>query len=202
MTLCLFNDLPNAETDTSGWLNAHHYLGETHGLRYKDEHGIVVCGHPSSRHLPPAWVELKRWCIIRPAQRNAGTRMWPHVRQWISDRFPEATTVVSYSDPSVGHDGALYRACGWLWAPTWQRLRPPPTRGGSWDGREISGVKDRWVFPLRQDTDRPRVLRVNDESLMRRMPWASYAEPTWRRGVPHGGGGDYSRWLRERHGAA
>ena len=36
------------------------------------------------------------------------------------------STVVSYSDPSAGHTGSLYRACNWIWAPTWLRLRPPP----------------------------------------------------------------------------
>lgn len=190
MTLEMFPDAPST-------LDAHHYLGEIGGARYEDEHGVIVCGSPSSRHIPRAWVELKRWCILRPAQRNAGTRMWAGAKRWIRLRYPQSTTVVSYSDPEVGHDGALYRACGWLWAPTWQRLRPPPTAGGSWDGKTPSSVKDRWVFPLPPDAEREARLAVNDASIARRMPWASYTEPKWRRGVPHGGGADFARWNRE-----
>jgi hypothetical protein len=189
MTLRLLHDAPSA-------LDAFHYLGEIGGKRYTDEHGIVVIGRPSSRMLPASWVELKRWCLLRPSQANAGARQWARVKRWIAEQHPETTTVVSYSDPSVGHDGALYRACGWLWAPTWQRLRPPPTGGGSWDGKTKSEPKDRWVFPLREDSTRASVLAVCDESIVRRMPWASYQEPTWRRGVPRGGGADFARWKR------
>ena len=58
------------------------------------------------------------------------------------DKYPRCTTIVSYSDPSVGHTGALYRACNWLWAPTWHRLQPPPTGCGSWDGKKRSSPKD------------------------------------------------------------
>lgn len=178
-------------------LSTEHYLGPIGGSVYEDAHGVIVCGHPSSRFLPQSWVELKRWCIGRPGVPNAGSMMWRGARRWIAETFPGASTVVSYSDPSVGHTGALYRACGWLWAPTWHRLRPPPTGGGTWDGETMSAPKDRWVFLLREDADRARVLAMGDESIGRRMPWASYVEPTWRRGVPHGGGGNYARWRRE-----
>ena len=175
-------------------LRAHHYLGDTvTGDVYQDEIGVVIVGSPSSRMMPQEWAELKRWCIVERAP-NAGSRQWARVKRWIARRFPEASTVISYSDPSAGHDGALYRACGWLWAPTWHRLRPPPSGGGSWDGRVQQVPKDRWVFPMREDPERAQVLQVNDSAVMRAMPWAGYVEPTWRRGVPHGGGGDWRRW--------
>lgn len=103
------------------------------------------------------------------------------------------TTIVSYSDPSAGHDGALYRACNWLWAPTWQRLRPPPTGNGNW-GSGAQAVKDRWVFLLRPDLGREEVLRLKDSALERAMPWASYREPKWRGASHRGGGGDYGRF--------
>jgi hypothetical protein len=88
---------------------------------------------------------------------------------------------VSYSDPSVGHTGALYRACNWWWAPTWHRLRPPPSGNGSWSDGRVQSVKDRWIFPLRPDPDRAGVLLVKDASLLRAMPLARYVEPG---GVP------------------
>ena len=77
------------------------------------------------------------------------------------------TTVVSYSDPSVGHTGALYKACNWTWAPTWHRLRPPPTGNGSWKNGEAQSVKDRWVCILAPDTRRDEILRVKDDAILR-----------------------------------
>jgi hypothetical protein len=108
-----------------------------------------------------------------------------------------ATTVVSYSDPSQGHTGALYRACGWLWAPTWHRLRPPPTGNGAWTEGKQQAVKDRWIFPLKPDDRRASVLPVSDTAVIKAMPWASYCEPVWKRGIAHGGGGDFKRFMRE-----
>ena len=180
-------------------LTDNHYLGDTaRGFGYQDQYGVIVVGAPTSRMLPAAtWVELMRWCIL--GGRNAGSRQWAQARPWIAARFPDATTVVSYSDPSVGHTGALYRACGWLWAPTWLRLRTPPTGNGAWKDGQQQAAKDRWVFPLAPDDGRARLLVVQDEALMRRMPWASYTEPRWRRGKPvqGTGGGDYRRWVAD-----
>jgi len=82
------------------------------------------------------------------------------VRPLLLAQFPEVTTCVSYSDPSVGHTGALYKACNWQWAPTWHRLKPPPTGNGSWDGQTQQSVKDRWIFRLRPDAQRADILRV------------------------------------------
>ena len=176
-------------------LSEHHYLGPlSRGIHYMDPAGVIVVASPTSRHLPGDWLELARWCITDRA-RNAGSMQWRRFLSWLRGRA-EATTIVSYSDPSVGHSGALYRACGWLWAPTWHRLRPPPTGGGTWDGVTTQAPKDRWVYPLAPDARRADVLSVGDESIERRMPWACYAEPQWRRGVPHGGGGDWKRWTR------
>jgi hypothetical protein len=49
----------------------------------------------------------------------------------------------------------------------------------------VESVKDRWVFCLRPDADRESLLAVQDDSIRRRIPWASYRE---------GRGGDYKRW--------
>jgi hypothetical protein len=79
--------------------------------------------------------------------------------------------------PIQGHTGALYRACNWWWAPTWHRLRPPPTGNGSWTEGKQEAVKDRWVFPLQPDAARAFVLRAQDDAILRRWPWAEYREP-------------------------
>ena len=186
-----------AVTDTAAMLTANHYLGpcKRGRLAWMDEHGCVVLARPAARNLPKAWLELSRWCLID----GAGSQQWAAFIRAMRETgmvHPTATTIVSYSDPRAGHTGALYRACNWLWAPTWHRLRPPPTGNGAWTAEAGQSVKDRWVFPLAPDADRAQVLAVKDDSVNRRMPWAQYREPVWSRGSfrPHTGGGDYKQF--------
>lgn len=179
-------------------LDRHHYLGAaTRGVGWSDEHGCLVLSLPTSRRLPAdgTWLELVRWCLLS-GKHNSGSVQWASVRRWISETMPSVTTVVSYSDPSAGHDGALYRACGWRWAPTWHRLRPPPTGNGRWSDSKTESVKDRWVDALRPDARRRGLLAVQDRAIVRRMPWASWEEPRVARGscVRGTGGGDFRKW--------
>jgi hypothetical protein len=178
-------------------LSGHHYLGvaERQSLTLGDARGVLVFVSPSSRHLPTDWLELARWCIL-PGQPNAGSQMWRDAAR-ILRRNRLTTTVVSYSDPSAGHTGALYRACNWLWAPTWHRLMPPPSGNGDW-GRVASldepapslfelvqakpirfaeSVKDRWIYPVAADPRRVPALRIKYDRVLRRFPWAAYDEP-------------------------
>lgn len=174
-------------------LAEYHYLGPSQrGVVYRDQYGLMLFASPSSRHLPQDWLELVRWCIIGK-EKNAGSRQWKSARLWLLREYRAATTVVSYSDPAAGHTGALYRACNWQWAPTWHRLRPPPTGNGSWTEGNPEGVKDRWVFPLRPDSERAGRLLIHDEGLRKLMPWAEYRE---------GHGGDYKRWKALQQGVA
>lgn len=167
-------------------LREHHYLGPIcRGFAWQDEHGVIVLGHPTARGVPRHWLELTRWCITS-REKNAGSRQWAAMVRAIRRDHPKYTTIVSYSDPSVGHTGALYRACNWLWAPTWHRLRPPPTGNGSWTDGKIQSVKDRWVFLLQPDSERAERLVAKDESILRRLPFARYREP---------GGADYRAFI-------
>lgn len=170
-------------------LTERHYLGPIdRGAPYRDEFGVIVLANPSSRRLPQSrWLELVRWCLY--GERNGGSQQWRRVARWLREGRPDVTTIVSYSDPSVGHTGALYRACNWLWAPTWHRLRPAPSGHGKWtpDGK-VEAVKDRWIFCLRPDTERESILALRDESLRRRHPWAEYKD---------GRGGDFKRWIAQ-----
>lgn len=194
-------------SESTGWvppcevadvLARDHYLGPAdQGRAWRDEHGVMVLANPRSRRLPhKTWLELTRWCLR--GRKNGGSMQWREVRAAVLSAFPHVTTVVSYSDPAAGHTGALYRACNWLWAPTWHRLRPPPSGHGNW-GSGQQAVKDRWVDPLRPDSDRERLLAVNDESLKARFPWAEYRDPKFRRGLRVGGtgGGDFGRFSTE-----
>jgi hypothetical protein len=171
--------------EVSDLLDQKHYLGRAgRGWAWWDDYGVMVFANPSSRRLPQKrWLELIRWCLT--GGPNAGSQQWAAVSRYIRTAHPHVTTVVSYSDPTAGHTGALYRACNWLWAPTWLRLRPPPSGNGDW-GTGQQATKDRWVFPLRRDAERVPLLVAQDESLLRRDPWLRYSEPA---------GVDYRRWI-------
>lgn len=162
-------------------LTENHYLGPINrGLAWHDRHGVIVVSSPTSRMIPGRWLELSRWCITS-REKNSGSMQWSAFIRALRAIRPDVTTVVSYSDPSVGHTGSLYRACNWLWAPTWHRLRPPPTGNGAWTDGSTQSVNDRWVFPVANDNERAGILLVKDASVLKRYPWAVYAEP---HGVP------------------
>lgn len=160
----------------AAFLDRNHYLGAARrGFAWVDEFGVLVLANPNSRRLPhDRWLELIRWCLN--GEKNGGSRQWSKVAKWLKANRPEITTVVSYSDPSAGHTGALYKACNWRWAPTWHRLQPPPTGNGSWVAGEQQAPKDRWVFPLRRDDERASILAINDAAVRRRFPEAEYRE--------------------------
>ena len=176
-------------------LDEHHYLGAAGArarLTYEDEHGLITFSNPAARRLPQDWLELSRWCLVD----RRGSEQWAACLRWLRQRT-EATTIVSYSDPSVGHDGALYRACGWLWAPVWHVLREPPT-GCGFRGGKRQRAKHRWVYLLKPDDRRGAALALRDEALARKWPWISYTEPAWRRGIPVVHNGLMSRYRRWR----
>lgn len=153
------------------FLEVNHYLGPTErGIAWQDEFGVMVWAAPTSRRLPhDRWLELVRWCLV--GTKNGGSQQFARWRRWIVRARPDLTTLVSYSDPSQGHTGALYKACNWQWAPTWHRLYPPPSGNGDW-GSGPQAVKDRWVFALRPDVDRAEILRVKDGRAMATPPGA------------------------------
>lgn len=162
--------------EANALLSRHHYLGPLRsGARLVivgESHAGTVAAmlwkHPTSRSLPNAgtWLELSRWCLTPEGGDNAGSRMHKWAARLIREHLPAVTTLVSYSDPKQGHTGALYRACNWQWAPTWLRLRPPPSGQGDW-GMGPQAVKDRWVYCLRRDAAREAVLNVDDPAAVR-----------------------------------
>jgi hypothetical protein len=163
-------------------LNAQHYLGGAGArakLTYADRHGLIVLTNPSSRRLPQDWLELSRWL----EEGGRGSEQWAACVRWLRGMNHPSTTVVSYSDPSVGHSGGLYRASNWRWAPTWHILQPPPSGGGTRGGKRQE-PKHRWVYLLRPDPKREAVLALKVESIIRAFPNASYKEPPWKHGRP------------------
>lgn len=140
-----------------------------------------VWRRPTSRRLPSdgSWLELSRWCLTSAAGEYAGSRQHRAAVRLIRQRFPQVTTLVSYSDPMRGHTGALYRACNWRWAPTWLRLRPPPSGQGAWSMSRAESVKDRWIFAVRRDANRQAVVFIDDEAAIRH--WCLSAPDVERR---------------------
>ena len=164
-------------SETVQLLASAHYLGPVRNGRIAFAQwsaGIMVAAQvwklPTSRRLPNdgTWLELSRWCLTTDAGQNAGSRQHAFAVKWIRTNMPTVTTLVSYSDPSQGHTGSLYKACNWEWAPTWHRLRPPPSGNGRWAPGAPQSVKDRWVFHVRNDPRCAELLRVNDEALNRK----------------------------------
>src|SRR6185436_4663511 len=94
----------------SHFLDELHYLGGTgRGFAWSDEYGVLVLAKPTARRLPQdgTWLELVRWCLV--GTPNGGSRQWSRVRRYVRRELRNVTTVVSYSDPSAGHTGALYK---------------------------------------------------------------------------------------------
>jgi hypothetical protein len=150
------------------FLRSRHYLGPTsRGFCWSDEFGVLILAKPTSRRLPQdgTWLELVRWCLL--GTKNGGSQQWARVVKELRQTLPKLTTIVSYSDPSVGHTGHLYRASNWLWRPTWHRLRPPPSGNGAWKDGVKQSVKDRWVYVIRPDSRRDEILSVKDEAIIR-----------------------------------
>ena len=196
--LVLFDD--PADLPATALLASRHYLGREsrRQLGYADDDGVMTFASPTSRFLPSSWLELTRWCVT--GGPNAGSRQWAKARRFLMRERTDLTTVVSYSDPSVGHTGALYRACGWLWAPSLKFLRCEFYGGGQSTTRARVPRKDRWIFPLRQDDGRSTILSLHGCPNDRKAkPWAEYREPTWHgRHRWSGGGGDYKRWVEHK----
>lgn len=177
-----------AAHEANALLANHHYLGPlAAGARLTvvgeidgDTVAAMMWRLPTSRALPAdgSWLELSRWCLTAAAGTNAGSRMHRAAVRIIRRQLPGVTTLVSYSDPRHGHTGALYRACNWQWAPTWHRLRPPPTGNGDW-GTGPQSVKDRWVFAVRPDPIRASTLAVDDLAAIRH--WQRHAPDFERR---------------------
>jgi hypothetical protein len=145
-------------------LAASHYLGPIDGADlcfagWVDD-VLVACQAwraPTARLLgQPSALELSRWCLTADAGRNAGSRMMGWAARELRRLRAAIDLGVSYSDPSCGHTGALYRASGWVYAPTHHSLRFDangkgyPSGHGSWDGVTVQAPKHRWFYYLRR----------------------------------------------------
>lgn len=163
---------PIGVDETAPLLAAEHYLGPARSGSFAiagwldDELVAAMVYRPPTARLLPAdgtWIELSRWCLTPAAGKNAGSRMMGFARRYLRRTLHTVRTIVSYSDPSQGHTGALYRASGWTYAPTHHSLRFAldgtgyPSGHGTWDGATVQAPKDRWLYALRRDPQRAAI---------------------------------------------
>lgn len=132
------------------------YVAEFGGLFY----ATAIWTNPTSPKLPQLqWLMLKRWAIADDAPTNTASRMMSWMVRDIRKRFPDVTTLVSYSDPDT-HEGAIYRACNWTEGETTKR-----TFGSKrWRNRKRGRVAinkacervTRWTKEIRNDFAKAR----------------------------------------------
>ncbi len=85
-----------------------------HGAQFDGlYYAVAMWTNPTSPKLPQLeWLMLSRWAIAEDAPPQMATRMMMWMCCDIRRKFPEVTTLVSYSDADT-HDGAIYKACNW-----------------------------------------------------------------------------------------
>lgn len=117
---CAVREASKAELD---WMIRAHYLGRWPGVVVK-RFALLLDDLPVGAlvfALPP-----------RESNKRYGCRVWELARLWVDDTMPRNTEswfmgrvvrllrgapvdlLLSYADPSVGHEGVIYRACNWL----------------------------------------------------------------------------------------
>lgn len=142
-------------THISPYIREHHYLRNNPSFRQQSFAvfngwecvGAVVWGSQSGGHgADPAVWELKRFWLREDCGRNSESRVLGYVIRWIKKNRPDIERLISYSDESMGHQGIIYKASGWV-----NDARLPPS--APWHGKaptKVNGWKIRWVYYLKK----------------------------------------------------
>lgn len=75
--------------------------------------GIAVFGPSLNPRLPKGTIELLRLCIPYYVIRPFGCDFLKLCYKYIRANHPEIKELISFADPSVGHNGGIYRMAGW-----------------------------------------------------------------------------------------
>lgn len=113
---------PSEARSTVHWIAEYHYLksappGFVQVLEFNDSErvvGAMIMGRPAAKTWNAESVlQLHRMYFIDDTPTNTESRalamMRRHIRIWI----PQIKMLLSYSDPTVGHLGMIYKADGW-----------------------------------------------------------------------------------------
>lgn len=113
---------PSESREVREWIVKRHYTGAAPpGFRFALEFiegrelvGAMLLGRPSSRELDPEdWMELTRVCFVDAAPKNTESQGLAMMRRFVRVWVPQTRCLLAYSDPSVGHEGTIYKADGW-----------------------------------------------------------------------------------------
>lgn len=75
--------------------------------------GIATFGRGANKSLPEDTLELTRLCIPHYVVKPFSCEFMNKSCEKIKKLFPEIKHIISYCDPSVGHNGGVYRMAGW-----------------------------------------------------------------------------------------
>ena len=113
---------PSESKATSRWIAAHHYLqscppGFVQVIEFTsgvDLVGAMLLGRPAAKQYDPDLVlQLHRVFFVDEMPTCTESRglamMRKHVRTWL----PGIRLLLTYSDPTQGHEGTIYHADGW-----------------------------------------------------------------------------------------
>ncbi len=97
-----------------------HYLGTIPGskliLMAKKDNviiGIATFGIGTNKYISKNTWELTRLCIPFYVVRPFACDFLDQCCQYIKNNCPQIKELISFADPSVGHNGGVYRMAGW-----------------------------------------------------------------------------------------
>jgi len=110
----------NATTEIKKIIRYEHYLGTIppHKLILTAQvngiiAGIAIFGHGANKNIPKDYWELTRLCVPYYVVRHFTIKFLDMCVEYIKNNCPEIQQLISYADPNVDHDGAVYRMSGW-----------------------------------------------------------------------------------------
>ena len=112
---------PSEGRELREWVKQFHYLqsappGFVVALEFlegKGRIGAMLLGRPVARMYGEEIFELTRRYFIDSAPKNTESAALAMMRAFVRKWFPSIRLILSYSDPSQGHTGAIYKADGW-----------------------------------------------------------------------------------------
>ncbi len=109
-----------AKKDVSNIVRYEHYLGtiffHSFILVAKIQNiitGIAVFGKGLNKRLSNDTIELTRLCIPNYVIKPFGCHFLNLCHEYIKENYPNIKELISFADPSVGHNGGIYRMAGW-----------------------------------------------------------------------------------------
>lgn len=136
------------------WIKLMHYTktappGYIAALEFRlgrERIGAILLGRPTSRELDETvWIEVTRMHFVDATPLYVESRALAAARKWVRIWLPGIRAAIAYSDPSVGHEGTVYKADGWAaFGRTDSRTKPWRNRPGRSETHSPAS-KIRWV---------------------------------------------------------